>query len=504
MTTTEMGDAQAVRLRTRRGALTLMLLLLVQFLDFLDVSIVNVALPSIKHDLGFSAQNLQWVVSGYVLTYGGFLLLGGRTADLLGRRRVLVAGLGLFALASLAGGFAQTEAALIAARLAQGAGAALMSPAALSILTTTFTSPRDRNTAVGAWAAVPGLAGATGVMLSGILTQGPGWRWIFYLNVPVAVLAAFGALLLIAARPGRRTVGSFDLRGAVLVTGGMLLFIYTLIRAPDDGWSNTRTVAGLVAAIVLLAAFVRNERAAGSPLLPFSIFRIRGLAPANATQLFSFGGLYAMFFFLSLYMQNVLGYSPIETGLAYLPVTGGFMIAVALATPLMPRIGTKPVIVTGALVASGGIYVLSRVPVDGAFVANLLPGIGAVAIGLGCVFTGVTAAATDGVAADKAGVASGLLNASTQFGGALGLAVLSAVATQRTNSILATGGSSPAALTAGFQRAFLVGTGFVLAAAAIGALAANRRPGKSAETIDGLERLLTPGVNTEFGSEEQR
>jgi EmrB/QacA subfamily drug resistance transporter len=479
MTTTEMRDAQAVRLKTRRGALTLTLLLLVQFLDFLDVSIVNVALPSIKHDLGFSAQNLQWVVSGYVLTYGGFLLLGGRAADLIGRRRVLLSGLGLFALASLAGGFAQTEAALIAARLAQGAGAALMAPAALSILTTTFTNPRERNAVLGAWAAVPGLAGATGVMLSGVLTEGPGWRWIFYLNVPVTVLAALGAILLIAASPGSRTSGSFDLRGAVLVTGGMLLFIYTLVRAPSVGWSNTTTVAGLVAAVVVLAAFIRNERGASNPLVPFSIFQTRGLAPANATQLLSFGGLYAMFFFLSLYMQNVLGYSPIDTGLAYLPVTGGFVIAVAVATPLMPRIGTKPVIVTGALIASGGIYVLSRVPVDGAFLADLLPGISAVAIGLGCVFTGVTTAATDGVASDKAGVASGLLNASMQFGGAFGLAVLSAVATQRTNSILASGGASPLALTAGFQRAFLVGTGFVLAAAAIAATAANRRPGKS-------------------------
>ncbi|MGH3053768.1 MAG: MFS transporter, partial [Gaiellaceae bacterium] len=309
--------------------------------------------------------------------------------------------------------------------------------------------------------------------------QGPGWRWIFYLNVPVAVLAALGALLLIAAKPASRTAGSFDLRGAVLVTGGMLLFIYTLVRAPDAGWSSTRTIAELVTAVVFLAAFVRNERRANNPLVPFSIFRIRGLAPANATQLLSFGGLYAMFFFLSLYMQNVLGYSPINTGLAYLPVTGGFMIAVALATPLMPRIGTKPVIVTGALVASGGIYLLSHVPVEGAFLADLLPGISAVAIGLGCVFTGVTTAATDGVASDKAGVASGLLNASMQFGGALGLAVLSAVATQRTNSILASGGASPLALTAGFQRAFLVGTGFVLAAAAIAATAANRRPGKS-------------------------
>jgi EmrB/QacA subfamily drug resistance transporter len=469
-------DDTTVRLKSNRGALILALLLLVQFLDFLDVSIVNVALPSIKGDLGFSEQGLQWVVSGYVLTYGGFLLLGGRASDLIGRRRVLVSGLALFSLASLAAGLAESSSMLIAARLAQGIGAAMMSPAALSTLTTTFTTPRERNAALGAWAAVPGLAGATGVILSGVLTEGPGWRWIFYLNVPVAAIAAFAALSLVPGGRERGRESSFDLAGAVLVTGGMLLLIYTLVRAPDVGWGTARTLLELGASASILAAFAANERRARNPLVPFSVLRIRGLAAANLTQLLSWGGLYAMFFFLSLYMQNILGYSPIETGLAYLPVTAGFMISVGVATPLMPRIGTKPVIVAGALIAGGGIYFLSHLPVDGSFVGDLLPGIGAVAIGLGCVFTGVTSAATGGVDSDKAGIASGLLNASMQFGGALALAILSAVATNRTNGILHAGGEAPVALTAGFQRAFLVGTGLVLAAAAIAVTAANRKP----------------------------
>lgn len=479
-----MSDTAKLELRSRRGASTLALLVLVQFLDFLDVSIVNVALPSIKHDLRFSEQSLQWVVSGYVLTYGGFLLLGGRAADLVGRRRILVGGLALFAAASLVGGSAQTEALLIAARLAQGAGAALMSPAALSILTTTFTSPRERNAALGIWAAVPGLAGASGVMLSGFLTQGPGWRWIFYLNVPVATLAGLGAVAIVSRDDRSRRRSSFDARGAVLGTSGMLLVIYTLVRAPDVGWQTVRTLGGFAAAALVLAAFAENERRTANPLLPCSLFRVKGLAAANVTQLLSFGGLYSMFFFLSLYMQSVLGYSPIETGLAYLPVTAGFVIAVGVATPLMPRVGTKPVIVAGAAIASIGVYYLSRVPVQGGYADDLLPGIAAVALGLGSVFTGVTSAATGGVAEESAGVASGLLNASMQFGGALGLAVLSAVATARTGHVLASGAAVPVALTDGFRRAFLVGAGLVLA----GGVVASTVRGKGSAALARVSR----------------
>jgi EmrB/QacA subfamily drug resistance transporter len=482
-------------LKTRRGALTLALLLLVQFLDFLDVSIVNVALPSIRHDLGFSTQSLQWVVSGYVLTYGGFLLLGGRAADLVGRRRILVSGLGLFALASLIGGLAQSEGLLVAARLAQGAGAAMMSPAALSVLTTTFTGRRDRNLALGAWAAVPGLAGASGVVLSGVLTDGPGWRWIFFLNVPVATVAGVGALALLGGESRGRMRESFDLGGAVLVTAGMLLLIYALVRAPEIGWSATEIVAVLIVAAALLAAFGANEHRARNPLVPFSLFRIKGLAAANLTQLITFSGLYSMFFFLSLYMQNVLGYSPSHTGLAYLPLTGGFMLAAGIATPLVPRVGTKPLIVAGALVAAGGLYFLSHVPVDGAFVGDLLPGILIVALGAGSVFTGVTTAATDGVPADHAGLASGLLNASMQFGGALGLAVLSAVATARTTAVLGSGARTPVALTAGFERAFLIGALVVLVAALVALSAGDSRAGAKTRAT-----RLVPAPN-DFSSE---
>src|SRR5215217_8631887 len=271
------ADAPSL-LRSGRGALTLTLLLLVQFLDFLDVSIVNVALPSIEHELGFSAQNLQWVVSGYVLTYGGFLLLGGRAADFFGRRRILLGGLVLFTIASLVGGAAQADELLIAARLAQGIGAAMMSPAALAILTTTFTNPRERNIALGAWAAMPGLAGAAGVVVSGVLTQGPGWRWIFYLNLVVGAVAAIGALALIDPDRRGHKRSSFDLSGAVLVTGGMLLLIYVLIDAPGVGWGTTRTIGGLAVALLILAAFVAHELRTHNPLVPFSIVRINGLA----------------------------------------------------------------------------------------------------------------------------------------------------------------------------------------------------------------------------------
>ena len=303
----------------------------------------------------------------------------------------------------------------------------MMSPAALSILTTTFTNPRDRNIALGAWAAVPGLAGASGVVLSGVLTQGPGWRWIFYLNVPVAVLAGIGAF---ATHRGRAAEPQAEqlrpLRAPSSSPPGCCCSSTRSSALPTSAGARRETIGGLAAAAVILAAFVANERRARNPLVPFSIFRIKGLAAANLTQLITFSGLYSMFFFLSLYMQNVLGYSPIHTGLAYLPLTGGFMIAAGDRDARSCRASApEPVIVAGALVAAGGLYYLSHAPVDGTFLADLLPGIVVVAIGAGAVFTGVTTAATDGVPTDKAGIASGLLNASMQFGGALGLAVLS-------------------------------------------------------------------------------
>jgi len=332
-------------LATRRGKLTLALLAAVAFLDFVDASIVNIALPSIRRDLGFSEQGLQWVPSAYLLTYGGFMLLGGRAADLLGRRRVLVAGTVVIGVSSLIGGFAGSDGVLVGARLAQGLGAAMMLPAALSILTTTFKEGSDRNTALGVWGAVGGLASAAGVLLGGLLTEGPGWRWVMFVNPLAAVLVLGGIFWLISAERRRARLADFDILGTILATGGMLLLVFTLVKAPDQGWGSGVTIAELTGALALLVAFVVNERRNKNPLLPLSIFRVRGLAAADATQLIAFAGFLAMFFFLTLYMQNVLGFSPIQTGAAYLPLTFGVGVAAGITSQLLARTGTRPLIV---------------------------------------------------------------------------------------------------------------------------------------------------------------
>ena len=462
-------------LATRRGKLTLALLAAVAFLDFVDASIVNIALPSIRRDLGFSEQGLQWVPSGYLLTYGGFMLLGGRAADLLGRRRVLVAGTLVIGASSLIGGFAGSAGVLVGARLAQGMGAALMLPSALSILTTTFKEGSDRNKALGVWGGVGGLASAAGVLLGGVLTEGPGWRWVMFVNPLAAVLVLGGIFWLINGERGRARLADFDVRGTILATGGMLLLVFALVKAPGQGWSSTRTIAELAGALALLGAFVVNEQRNRNPLLPLSIFRVRGLAAADATQLVAFAGFLAMFFFLTLYMQNVLGYSPIQTGAAYLPLTFGVGIAAGVSSQLLARTGTRPVIVAGLLIAAGGVYWLSRIPVHGSYLTDLLPGMMVMSIGLGAVFVAVTTAANAGVSPDKAGLAAALLNASQQVGGALGLAIFSAIATSRTTHLLASHTPQADALTSGFQRALLASSIFLLAAAVVGLRVTNAR-----------------------------
>jgi EmrB/QacA subfamily drug resistance transporter len=465
-------------LATRRGKLMLALLCTVAFLDFVDASIVNVALPSIRRDLHFSVQSLQWVLSGYLLTYGGFMLLGGRAADLFGRRRILVAGTTLFALSSLTGGLAQSEAMLVGARLAQGVGAAMMLPAALSLLTTTFTGS-DRVKALGVWGGVAGLASAVGVLLGGVLSEGPGWRWVLLVNEPVCLLALASMFWLFADDRRRPDLTKLDLRGAFLSTAGMLLLVYTLVKAPDVGWGAVRTIGGLAGAIALVVAFVINEQRSGNPLLPLSIFRVKGLAAADVTQLIGIAGIISMFFFLTLYMQNVLGYSQIETGLSYLPLCFGVGIAAGIASQLLAKIGTRPVMVAGALLAACGVFWLSRVPVGGSYAADMLPGLLIASFGLGAVFVAVTTAANEGVPADQAGLAAALLNASQQVGGALGLAVFSALATARTTHLLAAHTPSPEALTSGFQRALLA-CSICLAAAAVFALRTTNTRGETA------------------------
>ena len=470
------AQAPTSTLSSRRGIAILLLLSVVQFMDILDASILNIALPSIKTDLGFSQQSLQWVVNGYILTYGGFLLLGGRMADLLGRRSVLVTGLIVFATSSLLGGLAHTSSLLVGARFAQGIGAAMMSPAALSTLTSTFRSTRDRNTALGVWAAVSGIGGAAGVLFGGLLTEGPGWRWVLFINVPFSALALVGAFLLLQRERIRASrLANFDALGAFLVTGGMLLLVYTLVKAPDIGWGAGRTVAGLAGSAVLLAGFVLNELRVRNPLVPLSILKVKGVAAADATQLLAIAGFLPMFFFLTLYMQTVLHYSPIQTGVAYLPLTVGFIIAASISSQLFARIGTKPVVVLGTVISAAGLYWLSLIPVDGSYVSNILPGLMTVSIGMGGVFTGLTTAANAGIDQDKAGLAAGLLNTGQQLGAALGLAILSAVATAQTKSVLSAGDGLAQAATHGYQRALLVGAFIVLAATAVALLTPNTR-----------------------------
>jgi EmrB/QacA subfamily drug resistance transporter len=481
-------------LSTSRGRLTLVLLCAVQFLDILDSSIVNVALPSIQRDLHFTQQNLQWVLSGYLLTYGGLLLLGGRAADLLGRRRMLVTGTVLFALCSMTGGLATNAAMLVGARLAQGAGAALMAPAALSILTTTFNEGTDRLKALGVWGGISGLAAASGVFFGGVLSQGPGWRWVLFVNIPVCVLVLAAGFRLIPADGRRARLTNFDTLGAVLATGGMLLLVFALVRAPEIGWGSSQTIGELAAAVAVLAAFVVTEQRKQNPLFPLSIFRIKGLGAANATQLLAFAGFVSMFFFLTLYMQNVLRFSPIQAGAAYLPVTVCIGIAVGVSSKLFARIGTRPVIVTGSVLAAAGMYYVSRIPVHGTYVHDVLPGLVIMAFGLGAVFVGATTAANAGVPPDKAGLAAGLLNTSLQLGTALGLAIMSAIATARTNELLAAHVSLPDALTVGFQRALLACSIFVLAAAIIALRATNTRgeiPENDSAKAVSVEKVLS-------------
>jgi EmrB/QacA subfamily drug resistance transporter len=479
-------------LATSRGKQILLLLLAVAMLDFVDASIVNVALPSIRDDLGFSIQNLQWVLSGYLLTYGGFMLLGGRAADLIGRRRLLVAGTTVFGLSSLCAGVSGSEGALIGARLVQGLGAAMMLPAGLSILTTTFTAPSDRHKALGAWGAIAGLASALGVFLGGVLSAGPGWRWVFFVNLPVCLVVLRATYRLVPADPPRSPVKGFDVLGAVLATAGMLLLVYTIVEAPATGWGETRTILGLAGAAAILTVFAVHELRHRNPLFPFSILRIPGLAAADATQMIAMAGFYAMFFFITLYMQNVLEFSEIGAGAAYLPTTFAVAIGAGVVSTLLSRTGTRPPMVVGALLGAAGVFWLSRIPVDGSYVEHLLAPLVLLALGLGAVFVSVTTAAQAGVPADKAGLAAALINTSTWLGGALGVAIFSAIATSRTQALAAAGTPPPEALTEGFQRALVVCAIFLVAAAVIALRATNTRGEPVEETAGSAEPAAAP------------
>ena len=450
-----------------RRWLALVLLSTAQFVVVLDASIVNVALPSIGRALHFSTSNLPWVVNAYTLTFGGFLLLGGRAADLFGRRRVFLGGLVLFAFASLAGGLAQSEGGLITARAVQGLGAAIISPAALSIVTTTFAEGAERNKALGVWGAVAGAGGAVGVLLGGVLTQGLGWEWVLFVNVPIALAAAVVTPMLIVESRSPERHG-FDVLGAVTVTAGLALLIYSVVGTIDHGWGSARTLLGLGAAAALIIGFLVREATARSPLIRLGILRDRTLSSANLVGLLTGASLFSMFFFISLYLQRVLGYSPLKTGFAYLPLALTIFLSAGAASALVGRLGVRPTLVAGLMLVAGGLVLFAQIDANGSYLGDVLVPSLLVAAGLGLSFVSQTLAATAGVRAAEAGLASGLINTSQQVGGALGLAVLSTLATDRAQHAAATGFSAPAALVEGFQVAFLVGAAF----AACGALLA--------------------------------
>ena len=451
----------------RRKWLALALLSAVQFMVVLDIAIVNVALPSIKTDLGFSQENLQWVISAYALFFGGFLLLGGRAADLLGRRRFFLAGVVLFTVASLLAGLAWSEGSLIAARSLQGLGAAVISPAALSILTTTFSEGRERNIALGVWGAVGGFGAAAGVLLGGVLTEALSWSWIFFVNVPVGVAAFFLAPRLLDESRDT-SVKTFDIPGAVLVTGGLVALVYAITQSSTYGWASGRTIGVLVASLVLLAAFGLWERRHPEPLMRFGLLRTKTIAGANVGGLILGTATFSMFLMLTLYMQQVLGYSPIKTGVGYLAVAGSAILWSGVAAQLVNRVGVKPVLVAGMAALTGGLVYFTQVSVGGSYVSDLLPGFLLVGVGLGFSFVPISIAALAGVRPAEAGLASGLFNTTQQIGGALGIAVLSTIATTHTSDAIAAGTALRPALVDGFTASFFVGVGI----AAVGVLAA--------------------------------
>ena len=461
----------------RAKNLALLLLAMTQFVIVIDASIVNVALPSIGSHLHFSHNDLSWVVNAYTLTFGGFLLLGGRLADLLGRRRMFMLGLVVFSLASLGGGLAQSEGWLIVARAVQGLGAAIVSPAALSILTTTFAEGLERNRALGIWGAVAGAGGAVGVLLGGILTSGLSWRWVLFVNVPIGIAAAVMAPRLLVESRSEDESKTFDIPGAVTVTAGLALLVYGVVQAVNDGWGATATLERLAGAVVLIAAFLVIELRSRHPLMPFSIFRLRTLRGANIVGLLIGMSLFSMFFFISLYLQLVLHYSAIETGLAYLPLAVGIILSAGAASQLVTRFGFKSVLIAGLLLIAAGLVWFSRVHAPGgSYPADVLGPSLLAAVGLGFAFVPGTIAAVAGIEPHQAGLASGLINTSQQVGGALGLAILATVANSRTQSLLHAGvHDASIALTKGFDRAFLVGAGFAIAGAILAAVLISSR-----------------------------
>ena len=467
----------------------LALIAVAQFMVVLDATIVNVALPTIKVDVGFSEQSLSWVLNAYTLIFGGFLLLGGRAADRLGRRRLFMAGIALFSGASLICGVSQSEGMLLFARGLQGLGGAMVSPAALSIILTNFAEGPERNRALAVWGAIAGAGGAIGLLLGGVIVEALSWRWVFFVNVPIgALVLALAPRIVPESRSEGVSTGGYDVEGAVASTLGTITLVFTLIKADSWGWTSGRTLAGFAIAAALIIAFVFIERHHPDPLVPLRIFSNRSLAAADATFLLVAAALFGVFFFLTLYLQQVMGYSALKTGVAYLPLSLTLIGASALASRLVDRFTPKPVLSVGLLIATGGFILLALVDGHGDYASHVLPAMIIVGTGLGMSFVPITIAATNGVASADSGLASGLLNTTQQVGGSLGLAILSTVSTSRTTSALDGGSALPVALTHGFKGAFMVAA--LLCAVGV-VLAITLLPGRRREAEDEQVEAMT-------------
>jgi EmrB/QacA subfamily drug resistance transporter len=484
----------------RKRWLALAVIVAAQFMVVLDVAIVNVALPSIKTDLNFSQESLQWVITAYAIFFGGVLLLGGRLADLLGRRRLFMAGLVLFTVMSLLDGLSWSAGSLIVFRSLQGLGAALLSPAALSILITTFREGRERNLALGVFGAASGSGGAAGVLLGGALTSAFSWSWIFFINVPAGALVLVLSPLLLTESRADLKHRHFDLSGAASVTGGLMLLVYALTRATQHGWATVSTAGLLVGSAALLVAFVVIELRSKAPLLPMRIFRLRTLAASNASALLMGAAIFSQFFLLTLYMQQVLHYSALKTGVAYISLTVTIVSFSAVSQALVTRVGVRPILPAGLALSAAALVLFARLPVDGHYWPDLFPGFLLSGVGLALAFVPISIGGLTGVRQADAGVASGLINTTQQIGGAIGVAVATTIATTFTNHYVtghpgstATGG---AALTHGFQIAFYVLAALALLGAVVAAWLVERAPAQADEfeVVEGSGLAMEPAV----------
>jgi EmrB/QacA subfamily drug resistance transporter len=456
--------------KTTNHWVVLVILALAQFMVVLDVSIVNVMLPSVQHAFHLTESNLQWVITAYSLTFGGFLLLGGRAADLYGRRRVFLAGVAVFSIASLLDGLSNSGGMLIMLRGVQGLAGAFMSPAALSIVLVTYREGHERNVALSVWGAVAAGGAAVGVLLGGIITQYLGWRWNFFVNVPVGIFVFTMAYRLVAKHEAEERDNALDLPGAVTITAGLIMMVYALVKAPANGWTSTTSLIYFAIALALIVAFVINEGRVKHPLIPLSIFKIRNLSGADLIQFSTAAGLFSVFFFCTLYFQEVLGYSAVKTGVAFLPIPITIAIVATNVPKIIQRVGYRKVLIVAPLISATGLFILGHVPVDGGYWLHILPGLLIMAVGLGSTFVSVLIAATSGVPGHLSGLASGLVNTAQQVGGALGLAVLTGIVTSSTVRYLSHSDHAPTQATAavatvhGFHVGFFVACGFAIIA----------------------------------------